>query len=316
MKFELTRDEMKKLADETGFNQNPLEKAIRLIGILETIHAHPLLHDYFVLKGGTGLNLFYYDLPRLSVDVDLNYIRARDKVRMGKDRMDVMDLIPDLFSEEYDLHISKNEYALLQFEFVYTTVTGSTDKLMIDINYLHRLPMMSTMNRSFIGLSHSLKFTSIGLEELLAAKVVTLLSRYTPRDLYDIYKTFLMKPTLHLKILRSLFLYYALVSRISVFDLIQPRFEYISAYDIRRLLYPLLIRGDRPNRDEMIAGAEKFLEPVLTIKDNEAKIIEHFYSTGDLDSDTLFQEEKLRQKIEKSPALAWKIKNIKQHTSK
>jgi hypothetical protein len=27
-----------------------------------------------VLKGGTAINLFYLDLPRLSVDIDLNYV--------------------------------------------------------------------------------------------------------------------------------------------------------------------------------------------------------------------------------------------------
>jgi len=29
-----------------------------------------------LLKGGTALNLFLLDLPRLSVDIDLNYIGA------------------------------------------------------------------------------------------------------------------------------------------------------------------------------------------------------------------------------------------------
>lgn len=313
MKFELTLEEMKKLADETGFNQNPLEKVIRLIGVLGKIHAHPALGDCFVLKGGTGLNLFYYDLPRLSVDVDLNYSRSIDKNQMRQDREDVFRLIPILFSGEYDVRTSKDEYALSQFEFGYKTVSGSTDKLYIDINYLHRLPMMATMSHSFTGLGQSLTFPAAGLEELLAAKVVTLLSRYTPRDLYDVYKTALMKPSLDLRILRFLFFYYALVSRISIFELIPLRFERISAYEIRRLLYPLLIRGDRPNRDEMIAKADKFLEPLLKLTDKEAKAIEHFYSTGDLDTDTLFSDKDVREKIRQSPALEWKIRNIKQH---
>lgn len=31
----------------------------------------------FALKGGTAINLFYRDLPRLSVDIDLTYVRAK-----------------------------------------------------------------------------------------------------------------------------------------------------------------------------------------------------------------------------------------------
>ncbi|MCG2795115.1 MAG: nucleotidyl transferase AbiEii/AbiGii toxin family protein [Actinomycetia bacterium] len=34
-----------------------------------------------VLKGGTALNLFYLDMPRLSVDIDLNYIGAAGRER-------------------------------------------------------------------------------------------------------------------------------------------------------------------------------------------------------------------------------------------
>lgn len=31
----------------------------------------------FALKGGTAINLFVRDLPRLSVDIDLTYVRYR-----------------------------------------------------------------------------------------------------------------------------------------------------------------------------------------------------------------------------------------------
>ena len=35
--------------------------------------------DCFALKGGTGINLFLRDLPRLSVDIDLAYLPVRDR---------------------------------------------------------------------------------------------------------------------------------------------------------------------------------------------------------------------------------------------
>jgi len=37
-------------------------------------HRHPFLNTRLVLKGGTAINLFYLDLARLSVDIDLSYI--------------------------------------------------------------------------------------------------------------------------------------------------------------------------------------------------------------------------------------------------
>lgn len=35
--------------------------------------------DVFALKGGTAINLFYRDMPRLSVDIDLTYLPVRDR---------------------------------------------------------------------------------------------------------------------------------------------------------------------------------------------------------------------------------------------
>jgi predicted nucleotidyltransferase component of viral defense system len=32
----------------------------------------------FALKGGTAINLFYRDLPRLSIDIDLTYLPIKD----------------------------------------------------------------------------------------------------------------------------------------------------------------------------------------------------------------------------------------------
>lgn len=36
-------------------------------------------HNAFALKGGTAINLFYRDMPRLSVDIDLVYLPIEDR---------------------------------------------------------------------------------------------------------------------------------------------------------------------------------------------------------------------------------------------
>ena len=74
------------LAAKTGFQAASLQKQMSLIVVLREIQRHPLLSKAFVLRGGTALNLFWYDLPRLSVGIDLNYIRSLDKDAMQKER--------------------------------------------------------------------------------------------------------------------------------------------------------------------------------------------------------------------------------------
>ncbi len=70
----LTREELMREAAASGFQPEPLEKVIHLLELLEALRSHPFLKDRVALKGGTALNVFLFDLPRLSVDIDLNYI--------------------------------------------------------------------------------------------------------------------------------------------------------------------------------------------------------------------------------------------------
>lgn len=46
--------------------------------LVETIH-FIANEPCFALKGGTVINLFYHDMPRLSVDIDLTYIAFYDR---------------------------------------------------------------------------------------------------------------------------------------------------------------------------------------------------------------------------------------------
>ncbi len=49
------------------------------IELLLRVLPHIAAEDNFALKGGTAINLFYRDLPRLSVDIDLTYLPNQDR---------------------------------------------------------------------------------------------------------------------------------------------------------------------------------------------------------------------------------------------
>lgn len=46
--------------------------------VIEAI-PHVQSEKCFALKGGTAINLFYRDMPRLSVDIDLTYLPIEDR---------------------------------------------------------------------------------------------------------------------------------------------------------------------------------------------------------------------------------------------
>ena len=69
-------------AKELGFVRDTFEKVCRLADILAFMENEPLLSDSLALKGGTAINLTIFDLPRLSVDIDMDYSHNVDREEM------------------------------------------------------------------------------------------------------------------------------------------------------------------------------------------------------------------------------------------
>jgi Nucleotidyl transferase AbiEii toxin, Type IV TA system len=56
--------------------KNPFSEQVRL---LVSLLPQVAKQECFALKGGTALNLFIRDMPRLSVDIDLAYLPVQDR---------------------------------------------------------------------------------------------------------------------------------------------------------------------------------------------------------------------------------------------
>ena len=91
---------LKSQAEVTGFRTDILEKVGLLIHLLEALRSHPFLKGRLALKGGTALNLFIFDVPRLSIDIDLNYVGASGREAMLAERPKVETALQAVFSRE------------------------------------------------------------------------------------------------------------------------------------------------------------------------------------------------------------------------
>lgn len=58
-------------AKELGFVRDMFEKVCHLTDVLSFMEQDTVLKEALALKGGTAINLTIFDLPRLSVDIDL-----------------------------------------------------------------------------------------------------------------------------------------------------------------------------------------------------------------------------------------------------
>jgi hypothetical protein len=92
----LSREQLQRMAADSGFPIESYEKVHVLVRLLEAVRAHPFLGSRMALKGGTAINLFVLDLPRLSVDIDLNYVGASDRDTMLAERPRVEQTIQQI----------------------------------------------------------------------------------------------------------------------------------------------------------------------------------------------------------------------------
>ena len=66
----LSRGRRRREATATGFRVEILEKVAQLLDLLDGFNRHSYLKGRLALKVGTALNLFVFDVPRLSIDID------------------------------------------------------------------------------------------------------------------------------------------------------------------------------------------------------------------------------------------------------
>lgn len=180
-----------KQAKELGFVRDTFEKVCRLADILKFIESDPLLRDRIALKGGTAINLTMMDMPRLSVDIDLDYVGSLDRNQMLADKEDINAHIEKYMrANNYSLSMkSKSYHALESKVYDYQNAGGVKDNLKIEINYMLRTHVLELEQRqlNLPWISDNTRVLCVNPIEIFSTKVVALLTRAAARDLYDVY---------------------------------------------------------------------------------------------------------------------------------
>ena len=138
----ITTREVDRVAAETGFRSDVVEKVLRLHGILRRLDGHPMTRQAWLLKGGTALNLFHMDVPRLSVDIDLNYLGAENVEQMRQARPDFERALSACCEREgCTIRRAPTEHAGGKFRLRYASVVGGSQNLEVDVSYVAREPI-------------------------------------------------------------------------------------------------------------------------------------------------------------------------------
>ena len=174
---------------ETGFIRDNLEKVYRLTDVLEFVFTDRFLSERLILKGGTAINLTVFVLPRLSVDIDLDYGMNESRSAMLSDRKQISDaLLRYMIASGYspDPRREKDAHALASQAFSYVNSAGNRDNIKIEINYSMRCHVLPVRRCTVNTYDTAVPITSLATEELFGSKIKALLERSAPRDLFDI----------------------------------------------------------------------------------------------------------------------------------
>ena len=213
--MKLDMSELSRIAGSTSFPIDIVEKAVHLLNLLNRINVHPALIGKTALKGGTALNLFVLDKPRLSVDIDLNYIGAVDRESMTVDRPKIEQAIQAVFSREgYMVRRMPEEHAGGKWRLSYQTAQGQSGNLEVDLNFMFRVPLWDIQIRDSFPLGNytALRTPIVDVTELVAGKLSALFSRHQARDLFDAHQM-LSTMTLDPIRLRIAFVVYGAMNR-------------------------------------------------------------------------------------------------------
>ena len=302
-----------------GFDQLYIEKVLRLLGILEAVFAHPVLKDKYVLKGGTALNLFYFDLPRLSVDIDLNYL-GLDRETMLKERGEHEKILCEiLIGAGYELKRVPEEHAGGKWRLRYESFTGITQNIELDVNFMHRVPLMPVCRRDSFPLGDfSVRgIPVLDIHELAAGKLCALIARCKPRDLFDACRI-LNDARLDVPTLRRCFTVYAAFNKVDFSCVTGLRDLPFTAQQFRQELTATLIEREREMpQDEylnrLLASCRENLIAVLPFSDAERDFLTAVNRFGEIKPNLLSESEEWCRIVASHPMLQWKILNVRKH---
>lgn len=313
----LDREELARLAADTGFRPATLEKAVRLGPLLDEIARHPFLGPKLALKGGTAIQLGLGSPRRLSVDLDLNYIGSERREDMLAERPEVEHEIQRLVRlGGYSVRRSRDEHAGRKFYLDYRSLAGSPDRIEVDLNFLYRVPLADPVERLLWqpGGFPRVRCRVVSDEELWAGKIGACLGRTLPRDLYDVAMLPERSPALVGSArFRALTIAISGVLDHPLHSYGRERLGRVTQDDIERTLRPMLSGDERPEAAVLAGRAWAVLEPMLALSPDEREFTDGL-QRGDLRLELLFaDDDPLRERLGRHPALRWKVENAHAH---
>lgn len=179
----------------------------------------------FALHGGTAINLFYTEMPRLSVDIDLTLIPYRDrKTDLFNIRGKLLRISEQIRNVIPAVQIREPVNVADEFK-LYCSLGGYTVK--IEVNTVNRglleppmtMPLCNAAQREFASYC---EIQTVSRPQLYGGKLVAALDRQHPRDIFDCWQ--MLRTIGYTADIHQGFLFCLLSSKRPFHELLAPRF--------------------------------------------------------------------------------------------
>ncbi|BAP89244.1 Ync [Burkholderiales bacterium GJ-E10] len=163
------------------------------VRLLLAVAPEVFANDIFAMKGGTAINLFVQDMPRLSVDIDVVYrpwqVRREDALNA------INGELAAIARRVAPLGVQTRLVRSRDFGDTKLTVERDESQVKIEVNVVFRgtvLPVERKPLNPKTSDLFSVEFEApiLARDELYASKLVAALDRQHPRDLFDVWQLY------------------------------------------------------------------------------------------------------------------------------
>lgn len=259
--------------------------------------------ECFALKGGTAINLFVREFPRLSVDIDVVYLPMKGRDEALQEICTALDAISaDLKTAFKDVELTEAYKSKLDALRLIVGRNGVQIKVELSpvlrgTVYEPQLMEVCAAVEDEFGYAEVLV---VALADLYAGKICAALDRQHPRDLFDV-KWLLENEGLTDEIRKALIIYLSSHNR-PIAELLRPQFKDISA--IYAGEFANMSETDVPLK-ELVAVRERLVALIHQGLTNSEKVFLLSFKNREPDWELLNLDD-----VSELPAIKWKQINL------
>jgi len=166
-----------------------LERYLNQTRLLLRVLSDIAAEEVFALKGGTAINLFYRDMPRLSVDIDLVYLPVRERDVSLRNIDEAFDRIM-LAIANRNPQVRVRRVAGGGSNETRIAISDGRAQIKVETSPVARGVVYPTMRRvasdTVVEQFGFAEMNVVAFEDLYGSKLHAALDRQHPRDLFDV----------------------------------------------------------------------------------------------------------------------------------